>query len=63
MRCGRLKYGEAAVVGGADLFGCSPPAENLLVVRKCQVSSVATFICLRRVRDIYVMSAHLDALM
>ena len=26
----RMKFGEAAVVGGDDLFGCFPPAEGLL---------------------------------
>ena len=30
MRCGWPNSGEAAVVGGDDLFGCFPPAERLL---------------------------------
>jgi hypothetical protein len=28
MHCGRTNFGEAAVVGGADVFGYFPPAEN-----------------------------------
>ena len=27
---GGAKFGEAAVVGGDDFFGCFPPAEGLL---------------------------------
>ena len=37
MHCGRLYYGEAAVVGGDDLFGCFPPAERLLPGGGCQL--------------------------
>ena len=37
MHCGRLNFGEAAVVGGDDFFGCSPPAEDPLTGGNCQL--------------------------
>ena len=34
MSCGRLSSGEAAVVGGDDLFGTPPPAVGVLTGEK-----------------------------
>jgi len=37
MHCGRLYFGEAAVVGGDDLFGSFPPVGMLLPGGKSQL--------------------------
>jgi hypothetical protein len=39
MRCGHLSSGEAAVVGGDDLFGTHPPAEWALTGEKVRTLS------------------------
>ena len=63
MRGGGLNSGEAAVVGGDDLFECYPPAENLFAVGNSLVSSVATRHPFKKSVGIYVRPSYLSALM
>ena len=52
--CAGLYSGEAAVVGGNTLFGCSPPAGNRLIEGKRLRSRSYTFVFLYPAQKVFV---------